>query len=75
MKLNSCMRFVAVRFCPDARRFVHVPPGPALSKLTKREFSDLIELILACARGRTASRSAHFDAANDDSASADREAA
>jgi len=51
-----------------------LPLGLRSSKLTKREFSDLIELILAwCAENGVEVE--HFDAANDDSASTDREAA
>ncbi|SJM49858.1 hypothetical protein FM111_02090 [Brevundimonas diminuta 3F5N] len=63
-----------VRFVPTLDGSSMLPLGLRSSKLTKREFSDLIELILAwCAENGVEVE--HFDAANDDHASADREAA
>lgn len=63
-----------VRFVPTLDGSSMLPLGLRSSKLTKREFSDLIELILAwCAENGVEVE--HFDAANDDSASTDREAA
>jgi hypothetical protein len=58
-----------VRFVPTLDGSSMLPLGLRSSKLTKAEFSDLIELILAwCAANDIAVR--HFDAANDDRAEA-----
>jgi len=54
-----------VRFVPTLDGSSMLPLGLRSSKLTKAEFSDLIELILAwCAATEIAVQ--HFDAANDD---------
>jgi hypothetical protein len=54
-----------VRFVPTLDGSSMLPLGLRSSKLTKAEFSDLIELILAwCAANEIAVQ--HFDAANDD---------
>ncbi len=54
-----------VRFVPTLDGSSMLPLGLRSSKLTKAEFSDLIELILAwCAANDVAVQ--HFDAANDD---------
>jgi hypothetical protein len=54
-----------VRFVPTLDGSSMLPLGLRSSKLTKAEFSDLIELILAwCAANGIAVQ--HFDAANDD---------
>ncbi|MNQ67170.1 NinB protein [compost metagenome] len=63
-----------VRFVPTLDGSSMLPLGLRSSKLTKREFSDLIELILAwCAVNEVEVQ--HFDAANDDGTSEGRAAA
>lgn len=63
-----------VRFVPTLDGSSMLPLGLRSSKLTKREFSDLIELILAwCAANEVEVQ--HFDAANDDVAGEGRAAA
>ncbi|MNE93716.1 NinB protein [compost metagenome] len=63
-----------VRFVPTLDGSSMLPLGLRSSRLTKREFSDLLELILAwCAANEVEVQ--HFDAANDDHAPAQGEPA